>query len=410
MKKVKLGVLGARRGRDMIDYCTRSDYAVLTAVCDNSPARLKELEERFTQSGVQVFSDFESFLQADFDAVILANYANDHAPFAIRCLEAGKHVLSEVLPVETLQEAAALVDAAERSSCIYAYGENYCFMPAPYAMRKLYREGRIGAFEYGEGEYMHNCEKDWPDLTYGDPTHWRNRMYSTYYCTHSLGPLLSITGLRPVRVSGFEVPFSERMHRMGAQAGPIGLEIVTLENGGVVKSVHGVGPSENSVWYTVYGSKGRMESAREDAEAGGVDVFYLNRSDMGTKHLDMLRPAYEGNEAGKASHHNGADDLMLDHFVRKILGDETAWIIDVYTALDMFLPGLFAYRSILNGGVPFEIPNLRDPAMRAKIAADTACTNPKKAGDSLLPASPGGDPEIGPEVYQGIRERMKIGF
>ena len=101
---------------------------------------------------------------------------------------------------------------------------------------------------------------------------------------------------------------------------------------------------------------------------------------------------------------------MLDHFVRKILGDETAWIIDVHTALDMFLPGLFAYRSILNGGVPLEIPNFRDPAVRAKFAADTACTNPEKAGESLLPVSPGGDPVIPSEVYDGVRQRMKIGY
>ncbi len=32
------------------------------------------------------------------DAVVLANYAHEHAPFAIRCLNEGKHVLSEVLP------------------------------------------------------------------------------------------------------------------------------------------------------------------------------------------------------------------------------------------------------------------------------------------------------------------------
>ena len=39
------------------------------------------------------------------DAVVLANYANEHAPFAIKCLNKGLHVFSEVLPVQTMKEA-----------------------------------------------------------------------------------------------------------------------------------------------------------------------------------------------------------------------------------------------------------------------------------------------------------------
>ena len=37
------------------------------------------------------------------------------------------------------------------------------------------------------------------------------------------------------------------------------------------------------------------------------------------------------------------------------VGNENADIIDVYEALDMFLPGLFAYRSILNDGKKMKI-------------------------------------------------------
>ena len=82
------------------------------------------------------------------DAVVLANYANEHAPFAIRCLKAGKHVISEVLPVQTLAEAVQLVEAVEESGLVYAYAENYCYFPSTSEMRKLYREGKLGEVEY----------------------------------------------------------------------------------------------------------------------------------------------------------------------------------------------------------------------------------------------------------------------
>ena len=406
MKQVKIGVLGARRGQDMIRFCMNTETAVLTAICDNSP-KLQEMEAKYPDRGIRFFADFDSFLQeADMDAVVLANYANDHASFAIRCLNAGKHVMSEVLPVETMAEAVALIEAVEKSGKVYAYGENYCYMPAPREMKKLLKEGRLGKFEYGEGEYMHNCEPDWASLTLADPMHWRNRMYSTYYCTHSIGPLLFVTGERPVRVSGFEVPFNDRMYRMGAQAGPIGMEIITLESGALLKSIHGVGPSENSIWYSIYGSEGRVESAREDAENGAVDRVYLNLTKNKVKNLTSYEPAYQGEEAGKTSNHNGADHLVMEHFVKKILGDPEAEIIDVYRAMDMFLPGLFAYRSILHGNMPYEIPDLRDPAVRERYRNDTSCTNPEKAGENLLPVSPGGDPQIPDSVYAAHRQKL----
>ena len=45
---------------------------------------------------------------------------------------------------------------------------------------------------------------------------------------------------------------------MGCKSGQFGIEMVTLENGGIVKSIHG-DLYKDSIWYTVYGDKGRME-------------------------------------------------------------------------------------------------------------------------------------------------------
>ena len=104
-----------------------------------------------------------------------------------------------------------MVEAVEKSGKIYSYAENYCYFAATQEMKKLYRAGEIGEFMHGEGEYVHDCESIWGDITYGEKDHWRNRLYSCYYCTHSLGPIINITGLRPVRVVGFENPNVENM-------------------------------------------------------------------------------------------------------------------------------------------------------------------------------------------------------
>ena len=405
MKKIRIGVIGVGRGSSMIRYCKIAEHAELVAICDKWEEGLEKQKAQNADLNIAYYTDYDEFLKHDMDAVVLANYANEHAPFAIKAMKAGKHVFSEVLPVQNMKEAVELVEAVEETGMTYAYGENYCYMAAPYEMRKLYREGKIGEFEYGEGEYIHNCEPIWPNITYGDRNHWRNNMFSTFYCTHSMGPIIHITGLRPVSVVGFEGSKNERRVRSGGHGGAFGIEMVTLENGGIVKSIHG-DLYKDSIWYTVYGSKGRMESAREDAKANpkGVGTIYVNydeySGEYGPERLETYAPAREHDEVAKSFGHGNSDFYTMYNFVEKLLGNPEADTIDVYEAMDMFLPGLFAYKSILAGGIPMEIPNMRDKAAREQYRNDTACSDPKVAGDMLWPACSKGNSDIPDEVYE----------
>ena len=410
MKKIRVGVLGARRGGTMIGYCRQAENAEVVAVCDKAVYLLDEVRRESEGLPIAYYDNFEDFIKHDMDAVVLANYANEHAPFAIRAMEEGKHVFSEVLPVQTMKEAVELIEAVERTGKIYAYGENYCYMAAPREMRRLYRAGKIGEFEYGEGEYVHNCESIWPEIAYGEKDHWRNNMFSTFYCTHSLGPIIHITGLRPVSVTGFEPTKNDRRFRTGSRCATFGVEMVTLENGAIVKSIHG-DLYKNNISYVVYGSKGRMESAREDAQNGGHDRIYINADafdgDYGTKtQIETYLPA-EREEKSRGFGHGGSDFWSMYYFIEKIKGDETADTIDVYEALDMSLPGLFAFRSILAGGAPMEIPDLRRKEERDKWRNDVACTMPDVAGDMLLPTTKNGTPDIPDEIYDSQREKWE---
>ncbi len=406
MKKVKIGVLGARRGGSMIHYCQVAQNAELVAICDKCPEALDGQRNKLKDKKVSFYQSFDAFIEHDMDAVVLANYANEHAPFAIRALRAGKHVFSEVLPVQTLKEAVELIEAVEETGKVYAYGENYCYMPAPYEMKKLYELGCLGEFEYGECEYIHNTESIWPQITYGERGHWRNNMMSTFYCTHSLGPMIHMTGLRPVSVIGLEGTRNARSLRVGRRSGQFGIEMVTLENGGIIKSIHG-GLYKDSIWYAAYGSKGRMESARYATKDGNVKRIFVNFDEFdgayGTGEEKCYEPEHGAGEKAVGFGHGGSDYYCMYHFVEKLLGNSEADIIDVYEAMDMFLPGLFAYRSILAGGISMEIPDLRDKEVREQWRNDTACTDPLVAGDMLLPTFSQGEAMIEDGVYDHIR-------
>ena len=136
-------------------------------------------------------------------------------------------------------------------------------------------------------------------------------MYATFYCTHSLGPILHATGLRPVSVIGFEGTKNERNLRTGAKGGQFGIEMVTLENGGIIKSIHG-NLYVNSIWYSMYGSKGAMECGREIATGSGrIRRIYVKSDEFSGEYakrpIEDYEPTRAQDENAKGFGHGSSD-------------------------------------------------------------------------------------------------------
>jgi len=230
MKRVKVGVVGVGRGKSMIHYCDISNDVELVAICDKWKEGLENQRQEHAELNITYYEDFDEFIKHDMDAVILANYATEHAPFAVRCLDAGKHVLSENVPCETMAQAVELCEAVERTGLVYSYAENCCYMKEPFEMWKKMKNGEIGKMIYAEGEYIHDCADIWPELTRGEPDHWRNLMYATFYATHSAGPLINMAQSRPKSVVAFETNgYPKNYQHALPHGGNAGLEIITLE-------------------------------------------------------------------------------------------------------------------------------------------------------------------------------------
>lgn len=414
-KKLRIGVFGGARGENMIQVLLHHPEAELVAVCDKYRPLLDSALKNAEEAGIhiEVFENFDDFIDYDMDAVVLANYANEHGIYAIKCLNKGKHVLSEVLPCETMAQAVELVEAVERTGLVYAYAENYCYRQDTFEMWQKYEAGEVGEVQYAEGEYIHDCANIWPLITYGERYHWRNLESPTFYCTHSLGPLITMTGLRPKSIVGFEIkPDIESQSKLGLLRGA-GLIIATMENGAVFKSINGWLKREpGSVVYQLYGKKGFMQSSY----GGDMQVFNLYKeSDRlchgDWQHYEPVNPI-AAEAAKKFPGHGGSDFFPTHFFIEKILGREDGkWSIDIYQALDMGLPGLLAFFSILEGNQPIEVPNFRNPEEREKWRFDKRCTNPAVAGpEQLLPSSAYGSHEnIPDEVYEHMKELWQAG-
>ena len=408
MDKVKIGVFGAYRGMTMIREILSSGNAELSAVCDMNEGLLENVKTAANEAGMkpELFTSFDEFIQCDMDAVVLANYANEHAPYAVRCLDSGRNVMSEVLACANMKEAVELAEAVERSGKVYAYAENYCYTAVRWEMRNRYRRGDIGEVIYGEGEYVHDCTSIWPEITYGVRNHWRNQMSSCYYNTHSLGPLLYMTGLKPVSVSGFEIPNTKPLRELGCAAGSASLLAVTLENGAVLKSLHGVGMKPCSHNYQINGEYGRLK----DLGDGQLEAYVEKENQNCCGERTVYRPEFTVKGAEKTGH-GGGDFFTTYYFINAILGDEDAKasIVNVYDALAMSTPGILGFRSAINGNAPQHIPDFRNPAEREIYRNDTFCTFKEIGGEQFVSCDVLRPKVIGDEVYERVAQLYKEG-
>jgi len=380
-KKIKVGVFGGGRGQIMVEVLAKHPDAELVAVCDKYQPLLDECRRKADEAGVHVecYDEFDRFFEHDMDAVVLANYATEHAPYAIRLLDSGRHVTSEIMAAATMGEAVDLVEAVERSGKVYTYAENYCYFRGTQEMQRLYRSGALGRFMHGEGEYIHDCGPYWGEIAYGERDHWRNWMPSTYYCTHALGPLVTITGSRPVRVTGYETPNVLR-RTYGCLSSDAALVACQMDNGAIAKFIPSAGVKREpaAIWFAVYGTKGSCETDRWGDGTDRVHLYIEGEGEMKSYKPDFPLETELSKTIGG---HGGSDFYTMHFFLESILdrpGKENA--IDVYTALDMTLPGILAYRSVCNGNQPYDVPDMRDKAQREKWRGDDWSADPAKAG------------------------------
>jgi predicted dehydrogenase len=367
-RPIRLGVIGVRRGMDIASRNPEKTTGLrLVAICDKWESKLKEANKKYK---VATYTDFDDFLQHDMDAVILANYFHEHAPFAIKALKAGLHVLSECTACKTPAEGVALIEAVEKYKKVYFLAENYPFFNYNQEMKRIYDKGEIGEIYYGECEYIHPGSHDWVLSICPGFSHWRNHNPATYYCTHSLGPLMLITGRRPVSVNGFVIPYQKNDRTMRIRKNDLAsVMMCRLDNNGVIKIAYGGLMGEQN--YTrIHCTHGLMENAR----LGDTKVLRIKKEPWdkkrGEKSEKIYKPGFPfAHKAAGRAGHSGGDFFTLYHFADAIKR-RTKPLIDIYMGVTMSMVGIQAWRSALEGGKPKEIPDFRIKAQRNKYRKD----------------------------------------
>jgi predicted dehydrogenase len=381
-KKIRVGVVGVGRGAGFARGAGPHLGMELVALCDTWEDRLRDLG---SQLGVATYTDYGKFLEHDMDAVILANYFHEHAPFAVRALRAGLHVMSETSACHTLAQGVELIDTVEQTGKTYMFAENYPYMAFNQEMRRLYKAGKVGTFMYGEGEYVHPMDAESGNRLSPGVSHWRNWIPATYYCTHALAPIMYITETWPAKVNALVMPYrdddpvAKLRPRRGDASSMIALR---MDNGAVVKLLQ-VYLRGHGVWVRIHGSRGQMENLRH----GNSNMVRLRREQYHERRVDPEEQIYlpdfpEHHERAKRAGHGGGDFFMNFHFADAIRKNEPPFL-DVYRGVAMSIVGPLAFRSALDDSNTVEVPDFRKASVRRKYARDDWSPDPtrRKKGD-----------------------------
>lgn len=144
MSKIRIGIIGAGgivAKMHLPELADRTDRAQVTLVAGRRESRLRRLCDRYDIPGFT--QRFEDILADDaIDAVIVATPHPHHVAWAVRAIEAGKHVLVEKPLCGSMDEAdafVAAVDGTDRTVMALPHYE-----PHVYTMRRLVADGAIG--------------------------------------------------------------------------------------------------------------------------------------------------------------------------------------------------------------------------------------------------------------------------
>jgi len=377
-KKIRVGVVGVGRGAGFAMGAGPHLGMDLVALCDLWEERLNQLGRKLN---VSTYTDYDRFLEHDMDAVILANYFHQHAPFAVKALRADKHVMSETSACFTLAEGVELIEAVEKTGKIYMFAENYPYMLFNQEMQRLYKKGEIGEFKYGEGEYVHPMDAVSSNSISPGINHWRNWLPATYYCTHALAPVMFITDTIPVKVNGFVVAhdFKDDVHfgKRPRRSDTASCIIVGMDNGAVVKLLQG-SLRGHSIWVRIHGNNGLMENLR----FGDTNMLRLRKEPFDKKSDEPVEKMYTPDFPDYARDayrygHGGGDFFMNYNFARAIQTGKQPFL-DVYRGVAMSIVGILAYRSALNDSSSLKVPDFRKKSERKKYVDDDWNPDPSR--------------------------------
>ena len=387
MRKIRVGIFGLWRGASFLPILQSFDDVEIAAFCEKDEGKLKAALERVPSA--KGYRDFDELLGSGIDAVFLCNYFHEHADCAVKAMERGIAVFSECTSAPTLSGCVKLVETAERTGGKYMIAENYPFSAALLEMKRLADEGTLGRILYAEGEYNHTCPREELAVLTPGKYHWRAWLPRTYYVTHTLGPLMHVTGQMPVKVNAFAVhsdvleEYDDFRHNYDAFA-----MMNCITDGGALFRFTGCAAMGSPSGYRFVGECGSAETGR--TLGSRVNVTYHHwLIPEGREASRTYAPGWPANgDLAERAGHGGGDFWTVYNFM-EYLRHGTEPFFNVYRGACMSAVGILAWRSCMEDGKTYKIPDFRKKEDRDAVRDDDLTPFPDEHGRATLPCAVG---------------------
>jgi predicted dehydrogenase len=167
MKQWKTAVFGTGfMGRVHTEAICRLGNVEVSAFASLDGSSALRLADQFSVKRVE--EDYRKILEDPaIDVVHICAPNSQHYPMALEALEAGKHVVCEKPLATTVDEARALVAAAEKAGRRNCLNHNLRYYPLVQQIRRLREAGELGDILVVQGTYS----QDW--LLYDTDYNWR---------------------------------------------------------------------------------------------------------------------------------------------------------------------------------------------------------------------------------------------
>ena len=355
----------------------------VVAVCDRIPALVERAVAALDEPGrVKRYVAYEQVLaDRDVAAVELTVRCREQGALAAQGLEAGKHVCSEVPAAHSIEDCWRIVRAQKTSGCVYVLGEQTRYWGWVDAWRSMVSSGQVGQVTLVEGQYFHYyVEKQHQDPATGafyapsevsahpeaQPT-WLQKMPPIHYLPHELSPLLKILDDRVTEVVGMSTREQSYAHPELAQP-DMQVALMKTAKGAIMRlaaSFTQPHPHQNTHWYQVVGTKGRMEWRRA---ARDLPKLWLADAEMhDLAEVDWRRERLDAPAEARGSGHGDADYYVHAAFRDAVRGVRAA-DLDVYGAMDTAAPAILAAESIAQGSALLKVPDFRHGDQARSVA------------------------------------------
>ncbi len=215
MTKIRWGLLStANINRQRIPPLRASARGELVAVASRDAAKAQAYAQ--TWNIPKAFDSYEAMLaSSDVDAVYIGLPNNLHAEWAIKSMEAGKHVLLEKPFALTLAEVDSVIEASKRTGKTVIEAFMYRYSPQVLKIKELIQSGALGEINAVKASFTFYLDKEVDvrlDPATGGGSLWDVGCYPVSIAQYLMGDKpVEVFGRQQLGPSGVDLTFLGQM-------------------------------------------------------------------------------------------------------------------------------------------------------------------------------------------------------